>query len=83
MQDLKSLLGDEERVWFDVASEYYPSFLAYAKDNGCKWMDGSEIDTKATNKSCFMGINKDLQLGFISCICWASFKEIKKIVYKN
>ncbi len=83
MQDLKSLLGNEESVWFDVGSKYYQSFLAYAKDNGCKWADGREIDTSATGETCLMGINKDLQLGFVSVVCWINYDGFKKVVYKG
>ena len=72
MCSIKELLGNNERVWFDINQADYKSFLTYALDQGCTWMDGSAINPSADNCSHHMGINNELKLGFVSMWCWYS-----------
>ena len=72
MCSIKELLGNNERVWFDINQADYTSFLTYALDQGCTWMDGSTIKPDKDNCSHHMGINNELKLGFVSMGCWYS-----------
>lgn len=70
MEDLKKLLSGKDRVWFYVQDEDGVAFLQWAKDNGCKWMNGDEIKPDQDNCGYHMGIDPKLSMGFVSGICW-------------
>ena len=87
MKTLKKLLGNEERVWLDVSPRDFVSFLTFAKNNDCKWMNGDDIkpklDLRKHKHALFMGISNDRNLGFVSGMCWSLGKDIKKFNYKD
>ena len=85
MKSLKEVLGNDKRVWFDIWQEDFKTFLQYAKDNGCKWMNGDEIKVDKDHIGHHMGINKDLQLGFVSMWAWfaKADNEPRKINFKD
>ena len=60
-------------------------FLLYAKENGCVWLDGSEINPNKDNCGYHMGIRKDLTMGFVSCLCWHmnQSNKPKKLIFKE
>ncbi len=77
---LKEMLG-KEGVCFSVEKEEAEEFLLFAKSNGCKWISGKEIEE---GDCCgrFMGISKDLKLGYMSAMCWVKAENsVKKIKF--
>lgn len=75
MKKLKELLKRDYHIWFDISEEEKERFLQFAKDNGCKWMNGDEIKPGKDNCGFHMGINNKLQLGFVSMWCWFAKAE--------
>jgi len=71
MKTLKELLKKDYHIWFEIYDDDEKlKFLQFAKDNGCKWISGDEINPNENNCGYHMGINKDLQIGFVSMWCW-------------
>ena len=84
MKNLKEILCKEKHVWFHVRTQDSKEFLQFAKENGCKWMCGDEVEIDKDNCDHFMGINKNLQLGFVSAMCWFYAKDkVKKIEFES
>ena len=85
MKSLKEIMGKDRHVWFDIWEEDFKAFLQFAKDNGCKWMNGDEINVEKDHIGHHMGINKDKQLGFVSMWCWfaKAKNEPRKIEFKK
>ena len=71
MKTLDELFADKEvkRVWFYIRREEQAEFLRFAKDNGCRWIDGTEIDLEGGACN-FMGINRERKTGQISVVAW-------------
>ena len=67
MKTLSELLQNEKSIWFKVDKKYRKQFLKFAKENGCKWMNGDEIKLK-NNISYCMGISSEYRLGFVSLV---------------
>ena len=60
------------------------STLLFAKENGCKWINGREIKIDEDKCGHFMGIDKDMKIGFVSAMCWVHAKDkIKKLEFEN
>ena len=86
MLNLKELLKQEKQIWFKVEKCDKIKFLKFLKQQGVKWIDGREIDIKNDKISSFMGVNENLQLGFVSAMCWCSNNKNnieKKYEFKN
>lgn len=63
MKSLKELLQERDEVWFLLDDENKKDFLCFAKDNGCKWVDGKEINIKENDCWNIVGISRDYVLG--------------------
>ncbi len=84
MINFKSFLQSHEHAWFCINKTDKKKFLFLAKQNGCKWINGDEINPYKDNCTNFMGINKNLQLGFVSAMCWCIDKnKITKIQFSD
>lgn len=85
MKSLKEVLGENAHVWLEICEEDYKFFLEQAKECGCKWMNGDEIKVERDHIGHHMGINNDLQLGFVSMWCWFAkgANMPRKIRYKD
>ena len=85
MKTLKELIKKDNHIWFYVEKEDKKEFLKFAKRNGCTWINGEEINIKEDKCTHFMGINKDLKLGFIAIQCWINKgkNQARKIVFKD
>lgn len=81
MLDLKELLKQEKEIWFKVEKCDKVKFLKFFKEQHCKWINGKEIDIKNDKITPFMGINSNLELGFVSAICWCS--DLKNKIRKT
>jgi len=85
MLNLKELLKQEKQIWFKVEKCDKIKFLKALQEQNVKWIDGKEIDIKSDKISSFMGVNGDLQLGFVSAMCWClnnKSNAIKKYEFK-
>ena len=69
----------KDEVWFRVEKKDRKRFLQFAKDHGCVWMDGEEINPKKHGCGCIMGMS-DYHIGFVShvvlCLCHDMYKII-------
>ena len=64
------------QVWFDIPDENKKMFLRFAKFNGCKWINGDNIYPESDLCSSHMAITPNLELGYVSAMCW--FAKAKK-----
>ncbi len=70
MKRVKDLLKKDEQIWFFIDDEKQKkNFLKWAKQNGCRWED-KEINVEKDNCGTFMGIDKNLILGYVGGHCW-------------
>ncbi|MBE5738928.1 MAG: hypothetical protein E7354_04300 [Clostridiales bacterium] len=69
MKNLKELIKNDERVWFEIEDSHKKQFLLFAKDNNCTWMNGDEILPTENNCGNLMGINSENKLGFVATYC--------------
>jgi len=85
MKTLKELLKEDEHIWFEIVDQDKEKFLQFAKENGCKWMNSDEVCPNKDYCSNYMGINNNLQLGFVSLCCWfaKAENEPRKIKFKD
>ena len=44
MQNYKEVCGKDECVWFEIQGNEGKKFLKWAKDLGCIWLNGEEIE---------------------------------------
>ena len=86
MLNLKELLKQERQVWFKVEKCDKIKFLKFLKQPDVKWIDGKEINVENDKISSFMGVNENLELGFVSAMCWCSNSKsnaTKKYEFKS
>ena len=84
MKNLKELLQNEELILFEIKEEDKISFLEYAKENSCTWVNGTEIKLKKDDCWVHMAISDNLTLGKIGLLCWAySIKTTKPYKYEK
>ena len=62
-------MKEEKEKWYAVSSEENENFLAYAKELGCRWISGKEIDSKQDKCSTFM------------CVCGGVLSKIPFVNY--
>lgn len=79
MINLKQLLSVNQQIWIKVDNkkETQVKFLEWAKQNGCRW-NNKEIDSQNDKCGFFMGIDKNLILGYVGLICWKNSKNAPK-----
>ena len=56
----------KDQVWFRVETKDGKKFLEFAKNNGCIWISGKEINPKSDHCGPFMGMGKGF-IGYIPC----------------
>ncbi len=84
MKKLKEILNKEKHLWFYVKPQDFKKFLLFAKQNGCKWIGGGEISPDNDECGHFMGINTDLQMGYVPAMCWFYAKDkIRKVEFNS
>ena len=85
MKTVKEILKGKNQVWFKLDKEDKLEFLQYLKHNGCVWVSGESIDINKDKCSHFMGVNKKMQVGYVSAMCWtqADQKNVQKVDFKD
>ena len=82
MQNLKELLGTSESVWFEIEPSKQKRFLQWAKDLGCVWLNGKEINPCEKVEFFHFSIDKNGILGIVPAFAWANknpkLKSIKR-----
>lgn len=63
MKNLKELLQEKEGVWFLLDDENKKDFLRFAKGNGCKWVNGDEINVEEDTCWSIVGIDNKFIMG--------------------
>ena len=70
MKTIKELLKKDKHIWLFVEEDYKKEFLQFALNNGCTWLNGTEIKPNEDNCGHFMAITKNKHIGFIAAQCW-------------
>lgn len=85
MKNLNEILKSNKQVWFEIEKKDLQNFLQFAKNNGCKWIDGDEIDASKDKCGNHMGIGNEKELGFLSMMCWVlnSDKRVVKLKFNE
>ena len=74
-------LGKEE-IWFCVDKKDWKRFLKFAKDNGCKWLNGEEINPETDNCGFHMSIQNHI-LAHVPMYSWFYTKDRRKVMNFN
>ena len=82
MKNIKEILENDDCVWFVINENDRKEFLEYAKDNGCKWLDGSEINLSKDKCGFCMGIRKNLTMGVVPMFSWVKKENTKPTIIK-
>ncbi len=85
MKGVKEILNGDKRVWFLVEDKDFKSFLKFARDNGCKWLNGDEILVDNDHISHHMSINSANQIAFVPVWAWFALAQnpTRKILFSE
>lgn len=72
MQKFKVLCGKEKWAWFEIQPKDGNKFLKWAKDLGCKWVDGKEIDINQKVEFIHFSISIDGKLAYLPAFAWVN-----------
>lgn len=83
----KDVVGEEESVWFclrDMKREG-KKFLQWAKDLGCVWMNGEEIEPRKGVNFFHIAMYKDGKLANVGMFAFMNpkYKDCKRIVFAD
>ncbi len=85
MQNYKEILGNEEEVWFQLQENECETFLQWAKDLGCVWCNGKDIQPPTELTSFHYAISATGKLARIPLFAWFSktgqFDHIKRYMF--
>lgn len=83
--NLKDLLKCEEKVFFSVSLQDRENFLKFAKENGCMWLNGKEIDPLQDGCNGYMSIHSDLRIANVPYFAWnhPQTKDVIKYNFSN
>ncbi len=85
MEHFKKTIGDSKKLWFEISEQDLHRFLVYAKELGCTWLNGDEIDPDHQICSCHMSIHADLKIASVPYFTWFSddFSSVKKLLFSE
>ena len=85
MQNYKEVCGNEKEVWFQLQENECETFLQWAKDLGCVWLNGKKINPQEKPTSFHYAITANGLLGKIPLFAWFSkngqFDHIKRYMF--
>ena len=81
--DYKDVCAGEENVWFRLSNSKKEGkfFLKWAKDLGCMWINGKEIDPQNDTYFFTLSISSDGKLSNVPAIALVSrqFESVKRV----
>ena len=87
MQNFKEVCGNNKEVWFEIELNEGKKFLKWAKDLGCVWANGEEIEPNKGSEFFHLSISNDGKLAYVPISAWVSkgpeFKNIKRYVFAD
>ena len=83
MQTYKDVCGNEEKIFFEIDPEGGGEFLKWAKEIGCVWLNGEEIDTQGRVDFFHLSTHSDGRLAYVSMMVWFSeqFSNVKRYYF--
>ena len=75
----ESMKQGNNQAWFKVCSKDGEKFLEFAKNKGCTWINGKEINPKLDHCGPFMGMG-DGSIGYISCFIFGCCHKNKNVI---
>ena len=80
MQNYKDVCESKECVWFEINPKVSKKFLKWAKDLGCVWINGEEIEPNKGTDFFHLSIDRNGNLATVPISAWVSKQpEFKKI----
>ena len=84
MQNFKDVCGSNKSVWFEIQPNESKKFLKWAKDLGCKWINGEEIDVNQHVEFFHLSISNEGELAYVPAFAWVKEKhKFKHYKYKH
>ena len=90
MQNFKEVCGNNKSVWFEMELNEGKKFLKWAKDLGCVWANGEQIEPEKGVDFFHLSISNDGKLAYVLISAWVSRagndKDVKKTsfsLFKN
>ena len=87
MQNFKDVCGNYDEAWFEMEPAENKKFLEWAKNLGCVWSNGDEINPTEKTNCIYLAINSEGKLRTIPILQWSSkkpsSKNIKRYVYRE
>ena len=87
MQKYKEVCGDKECVWFEIKPSEGKKFLKWAKDLGCVWLNGEEIEPEKGADFFHFSIHNDGKLANVAMFVWFSkhpkLEKVERYVFSE
>lgn len=85
MEQLKKILQENEKIWFEISESEKSEFLQFAKNLGCLWTNGDEIRPEIDHCGIHMSIHSDLRIANVAYFVWfhTDFDSIPKFVFSD
>ena len=87
MQNFKDVCGNKKSVWFEIKPTEGKKFLKWAKDLGCVWVNGEEIEPDKEVEFFHFSIDCNGKLANVPISAWVSkqlaFKNIERYVFAD
>ncbi len=83
MMNLKNLLKENNAVWFEIEPTEKQKFLEFAKENGCVWLNGKEIEPSSDDCMCHMSMHNDYKIAKVAHFIWYRKPEVKKFLFSE
>ena len=85
MQNYKDVCGNKECVWFEIKPSEGKKFLKWAKDLGCVWLNGEEIEPEKGADFFHFSIHNDGKLANVAMFVWFAkhpkFENVKRYMF--
>ena len=87
MQNFKDVCGNKKSVWFEIKPTEEKKFLKWAKDLGCVWVNGEEIEVDKGSDFFHLSIDRNGNLANVTISVWVSkqleFKNVERYVFSE
>ena len=72
MKNFKDVLAGKDCIWFEIEPSDGKKFLKWAKDLGCIWLNGKEIEPEKGADFFHFSIYKNGRLAYVPICAWVS-----------